>query len=463
MTIAVQLESLEGLKRKLTIEMPWDDIDATVKKEIKQITSTARIDGFRPGKVPEKIIVQRYGDAIRQDAMQKVIDEKLKETFKEKNLNVVQITAVDLEQSEPSAPFKFSAQFEVLPEIEFKNLEGQVVKKRVATIEDKDIDEVLTRLQNQYKEWVEVDRAAALDDKLVIDFVGYRDGEAFAGGKAEGAELILGSKQFIPGFEESLVGVKKGEKKTISVTFPEAYHEPSLAGAATTFDVTVHKVLTGKIRELNEAFAELLGVKEGGIEALRAELRQGLERELAVALREENKKRVLAKLKELNVFDVPSVLIQEEMQRMAQAIQAQAARQKQKVQINDMNRFTQQARDNVITGLLMREAMIAFDLKVEPSHVTKLLEEKMSAYENPAQMMQMYYNSEELIEQVKGEAMEMLLVDALLNTAQIEEEKVSFEKAIQSAHEHDHDHDHKHGHDHDHDHKHGHDHDHDHE
>jgi FKBP-type peptidyl-prolyl cis-trans isomerase (trigger factor) len=159
---------------------------------------------------------------------------------------------------------------------------------------------------------------------------------------------------------------------------------------------------------------------------------------------------VLAKLKELNVFDVPNVLIQEEMQRMAQAIQAQAARQKQKVQINDMSRFTEQARDNVITGLLMREAMIAFDLKVEPSHVTKLLEEKMSAYENPAQMMQMYYNSEELIEQVKGEAMEMLLVDALLNTAKIEEERVSFEKAIQSAHNHEHGHDHDHDHDHDH-------------
>jgi trigger factor len=443
MTSAVQLESLEGLKRKLTIEMPWDDIDTTVNKEVKKLASTARIDGFRPGKVPVKVIEQRYGAAIRQDAMQKVIDEKLKETFADKKLNVVEITNIDLEQVEPSTPFKFSALFEVLPEINFKTLEGQVLRKRVATIEEKDIDEVLTRLQKQYKEWVEVDRAAALEDKLVIDFVGYRDGVAFAGGKAEGAELILGSKQFIPGFEDGLVGVKSGDKKTISVTFPETYHEPTLAGAATTFDVTVHKVLTGKVRELNEAFAELLGVKEGGIEALRAELRQGLERELAVALRLENKKRVFDKLKELNSFDVPNVLIQEEMQRMARAIQAQAAKQKQKVNINDMGRFAQQARDNVMIGLLMREAVTAFKLKVEPSDVTKLLEEKMSAYENPAQMMQLYYNSEELIEQIQGEAMEVLIVDALLNTAQIEEEQVSFEKAIQGAHDHDHDHDHK--------------------
>ncbi|MCD6045729.1 MAG: trigger factor [Gammaproteobacteria bacterium] len=447
MTSAVQLESLEGLKRKLTIEMPWDDIDATVKTEVKKITSTARIDGFRPGKVPEKVIVQRYGTAIRQDAMQKIIDKKLKEEFEERKLSVVEITAVDLEQSEPSAPFKFSALFEVLPEINFKDLTGQVVQKRVATIEEKDIDEVLARLQKQYKEWIEVDTAAALEDKLVIDFVGYRDGEPFAGGKAEGAELILGSKQFIPGFEDSLVGMKSGEKRTINVTFPEAYHEPTLAGVATTFDVTVHKVLTGKMRELNEAFAELLGVKEGGLEALRAELRQGLERELAVALREENKKRVLAKLKEINHFEVPNALIQEEMQRMAQAIQAQAAKQKQNIQINDMSRFTEQARNNVIVGLLMREAMILFNLKVESSHITKLLEEKMSAYENPAQMMQLYYNSEELIEQIKGEAMEMLLIDALLDTAQIEEEHVSFEKAIHGAHDHDH-HNHDHNHDH---------------
>lgn len=452
MTSAVQLESLEGLKRKLTIEMPWDDIDTTVNKEIKKIASTARIDGFRPGKVPEKVIVQRYGAAIRQDAMQKTIDEKLKETFEKEKLNVVEITAVDLEQSEPTAPFKFSAQFEVLPEIQFKTLEGQVLRKRVATIEEKDIDEVLTRLQKQYKEWVEVDSPAALDDKLVIDFIGYREGEAFAGGKAEGAELILGSKQFIPGFEDSLVGVKSGDKKTISVTFPEAYHEPTLAGAAVTFDVTVHKVLTGKVRELNEAFAELLGVKEGGIEALRAELRQGLERELAVALRMENKKRVLDKLKELNAFDIPNALIQEEMQRIARAIQAEAAKQKQKVQINDMSRFAQQARDNVIIGLLMREAVTAFELKVEPSHVTQLLEEKMSAYENPAQMMQLYYNNEQLIQQIQGEAMEVLIVDALLNTAKIEEERVSFEKAIQGAHDHDHEH-HDHDHDHHHDHE----------
>lgn len=449
MTSAVQLESLEGLKRKITIEMPWDDVDTTVNQEVKKIRSQARIDGFRPGKVPEKVIVQRYGAAIRQDAMQKVIDEKLREAFVEKKLNVVQITNIDLEQVEPSAPFKFTALFEVLPEINFKDLTGEVVHKRVATVEDKDIDEVLGRLQNQYKEWVKVDRAAALDDKLVIDFIGYRDGEPFAGGKAEGAQLILGSKQFIPGFEESLVGVKEGEKKTIEVTFPKEYHEPSLAGAATTFDVTVHEVLEGRARTIDAAFAELLGVKEGGVEALRAELKQGLERELATALREENKKRVLAKLKAVNVFDVPEALVHEEMERIARVIQAQAAKQKQKVNFNNAAPFAAQARDNIITGLLMREAVSAFNLKVEASHVRALLEEKMSAYEDPTQMMQMYYNSKELLEQIQSEAMEMLIVEALLNTANIEEERVSAEEAIRGAHDHHH-HDHDHDHDHDH-------------
>ncbi len=453
MTIALQLESLEGLKRKLTIEMPWDDIDLIVQKEVKKITSTARIDGFRPGKVPEKIIVKRYGEAIRQDAMQKTIDEKLKEAFFEKKLNVIEITHVDLEQAEPTAPFKFSALFEVLPEIAFKNLEGQVLRKLVATIEEKDIDEVLVRLQKQYKEWVEADRAAVLDDKLIIDFVGYRNGEAFAGGKAEGAELTLGSKQFIPGFEESLVGVKSGEQKTISVIFPTTYHESSLAGAETTFDVTVHQVLEGKLRELNEDFATLLGVEDGGVEALRVELRQGLERELAVALREENKKRVFTKLKELNVFNVPNALIQEEIARIIHTIQAEASRRKQKVNITDKGQFAKQAQDNVIVGLLMREAVEAFNLKVESAQVSQLLEEKMSAYEDPTQMMQLYYNNEALLDQLKGEAMEILIVEALLNTAQIEEERVSFEDAIKGTHNHDHEHGHKHDQDHDHHHE----------
>ena len=279
MTIAVQLENLEGLKRKVTIEMPWDEINAMADEELKKARSKVKLNGFRPGKVPEKVIRERYGAAIQQESMYKVIDKELKQAFKDKELNVVEVTKIEPEQMESSAPFKFSAWFEVLPEIVLKTLEGQTIQKRVSNIEEKDIDEVLTRLQNQFKEWVEVDRAAALNDKLVIDFIGYRDGEPFAGGKAEGSELVLGSKQFIPGFEDSLVGVKAGDKKTISVTFPEKYHEASLAGVPVTFDVTVHKVLEGKARALDEEFATLLGIKEGGMEGLRKELRQGLERE----------------------------------------------------------------------------------------------------------------------------------------------------------------------------------------
>lgn len=450
MTNAVHLEDLEGLKRKITIEMPWDEIDTKVNQEVKKLRSQARIDGFRPGKVPEKIIAQRYGAAIRQETMQKMVDQKLREAFMEKSLNVVEVTHIDLEQVESSAPFKFTALFEVLPEIKLKTLEGQALRKRVASVEDKDIDEVLVRLQNQYKEWIPVDRAAAMDDKLVIDFVGYKGGEPFAGGEAKGTELLLGSKQFIPGFEESLVGVKAGEKKTIQVTFPQDYPEASLAGVETTFDVTVHKVLEGKVRALDAAFAEMLGVKEGGVEALRAELKQGLERELAQALRQENRKRVLAKLKELNVFEVPDALIQEEVDRLLRVLQAEAAKHKQKFAPDRNNEFfVAQARDNIVTGLLLREAVSSFNLKVEPEHVRTLLEEKMSAYENPTQMMQLYYNSKELLEHIQSEAMEMLVVDALLNTAKIEEERVSMEEAIRGAqnsaqehHHHDHDHDH---------------------
>lgn len=452
MTVSVQLESLEGLKHKITIEMPWDDIDTTVNQEVKKIRSKARIDGFRPGKVPEKVIVQRYGAAIRQDAMKEVIDKKLMDEFKERKLNVVQVSQVDLMQVEPSELFKFAAIFEVFPEINFKDLSGVAVRVLAASVEEKDIDNILVRLQNQYKEWVKVDRAAVLDDKLVIDFIGYRDGEPFAGGKAEGAELVLGSKQFIPGFEEGLVGVKAGETKTIQVTFPKEYHEASLAGAETTFDVTVHEVLEGRVRSLDAAFAELLGVKEGGIEALRVELKQGLERELASALREENKKRALTKLKEGNVFDVPEALVQEEMMRIARVLQEQAAKQKQKVNLNNIAPFAAQARDNIITGLLMREVVSHFNLKVEASHVRNLLEEKMSAYEDPTQMMQMYYNSKEMLEQIQSEAMEMLIVEALLSTAQKEEENVSAEEAIRGSHDHHH-HDHDHDHDH-HDHEH---------
>ncbi len=432
MSAQVQLENLEGLRRKLTIQTSWDEVYSREKKEIQKLKGTVRIHGFRPGKVPEKLLIERYGKGLRQEAFSETMNAEVRALVEKGELSILAVLNAEVEtpEEETGVPFRFHVLVEVEPEISLKTLEAEKIQKLVSKIEEANIDEVIVRLQERFKQWTEVSRAAALNDKVRMDFVGYRGDTPFEGGSAQAVELVLGSKQYIPGFEEGLLGVKADEARTLTLKFPEDYHQKELAGAETRFEVTVHSVSEGTPHELNEGFAKILGVKEETMEAVRKELRSGLERELATALRAQNKERVFTKLLDLNPILLPETMVQDEIKQLGEMMKAEAKRQKRHFQIPAPQHLLKQAQQRVHLGLLLQEVLKTFELKVSPSDVRALLSEKMSAYDDPSEMMGLFYNNQDMMKQIENEALELLIVDKLLETAAIEEEAVGYEEAI---------------------------------
>ena len=428
----VSVENTSALERRLTIGVPAERVENEVNKRLQQTARRAKVPGFRPGKVPMSVIRQRFEDSARQEALGDLIQATFYEAIVEQKLNPAGAPSVEPKVFEKGKDLEYVATFEVYPEFEVKGLEGIEVERQQAEVSDADLDNMLETLRKQNTRFEKVERAAQNDDQLNIDFVGRIDGETFAGGSAKNTPLVLGSGRMIPGFEEGLVGAKAGEEHVVAVTFPEDYQNLDLAGKAAEFTITVNSVSEPKLPELNEEFFALFGIKEGGLEGFREEVRKNMTRELRQALKTKVKAQVMDGLLAANPVEVPKALVQNEVDRLrVQAVQQFGGSIKPDQLPAEL--FEEQARRRVSLGLIIGELVKQFELKPDEARVRELIEEMASAYQEPEQVVNWYYKNEQQLGEVRSVVLEEQVVDTVLGKAKVTDKQVSYEEAVKPA------------------------------
>ena len=428
----VSVESTSALERRMTIGVPAERIETEVTKRLQQTARRAKVPGFRPGKVPMNVIRQRYEDAARQEALGDLIQATFYEAIVEQKLNPAGAPAVEPKVFEKGKDLEYVATFEVFPEIKLAGFDGIAIERLQADVTDADLDNMLEILRKQNTRFEAVERAAENGDQLNIDFVGKIDGEAFAGGSAKGTPLVLGSGRMIPGFEEALVGVKAGEERVINPTFPADYQNLDLAGKTAEFTVTVNSVSAPQLPELNDDFFALFGIKEGGLEGFRTEVRKNMERELRQAIKSKVKNQVMEGLLAANPVEVPKALIGNEVNRLrVQAVQQFGGNIKPDQLPAEL--FEEQAKRRVVLGLIVAEVVKQGELKADEARVRELIEEMASAYQEPQQVVAWYYKNDQQLNEVRSVVLEEQVVDTVLQKAKVTDKAVSYEDAVKPA------------------------------
>lgn len=429
----VSIETTSGLERRLTVGVPSAQVESEVAKRLQEASKNVRINGFRQGKVPMKVVKQRYGAGVRQEVIGEVMSRSFYEAVQKEDVKPAGQPSIEAKEISEGKDLEYVATFEVYPSIELADLSKVEITKHSANVSDQDVENMIEVLRKQQAAWSEVERAAASGDKVVIDFVGTKDGEEFAGGKADGQELLLGSGSMIPGFEDGVAGLKAGEEKTLSLTFPEDYQAEELKGAAVEFAVKVNKVLESELPELNDELFAKFGVEEGGEAKFREEVKGNMDRELTNAAKAKVKKQVMDSLIEANEVDVPSALVANEVQTLRNQMMQQFGGASDKIDAKALlpdDMFKEEASRRVALGLLVGEVIKTAELKADGDRVRAMVEEVASTYQSPEEVVEYYYNNEQLLQGVEAAVLEDQVVEHVLTIAKVSEQESSYDDLI---------------------------------
>lgn len=428
----VSVETTQGLERRLTITVPAAAISTEVEKELRNIAKNRRIDGFRPGKAPVAIIKKMFGLSVLQDVASRQMQNHFYQAIIANKLTPAGAPTFAPGQLAEGKDLEFAATFEVYPEVQLNALDKIEVTKPVVEITAEDLDTMLGTLRKQHATWTKTDAAAASGDRVVIDFVGSIDGEEFEGGKASDFTLELGQGRMIPGFEDGIIGKKAGEEVTVNVTFPAEYHAENLKGKAAQFAVTVKAVETQQLPEVNDEFAKLFGLAEATVDALKAEVKKNMERELNNSIKARVKEQVIKGLLSTHEVEVPQALIDSEIDVLRrQALQRFGNNlDPKKLPELPASLFTEQAKDRVKVGLLLGEVIKSNSLQVEDARVQSLIETVASAYEDPQEVIQYYNSNKELLQGMRNVALEEQAIDLVLTKAKVTEQKAKFDEIM---------------------------------
>jgi len=427
----VSIETLTGLERRMTIEVPAEEVESQVRSRLQEAAKTFNMKGFRKGKVPVKVIKNRFGEGVRQEVVGEVISQSWVEAVTKENVKPAGQPSIEPKNLEEGQNLEFIATFEVYPEIELKDFSAVTIEKKQAEILDTDIDKMIKTLREQRKTYKEVDRKSQEGDQVNVDFVGTLDGEKFDGGEAKGTNMILGSKRMIPGFEEGLVGVSSGDNLTLPLTFPEDYQNKELAGKKVEFAITVNNVSEPTLPELDDEFFASFDLAEGGLEAFRTEVRANMTRELKNANRNNIKNQVIEGLLEIHDVDAPKALVANEINGLRQQAMQQFGGGKNidpSMLPDDL--FAEQAKRRVILSLVMSEIVSKNDLKPDADTVRGLIEEMAESYEKPEDVIKWYYSDKEQLANIEAMALEDAVIDMVIDKAKVTESSVSYEEAL---------------------------------
>ncbi|AWN74585.1 trigger factor [Legionella anisa] len=430
----VSVETLKGLERKVTVSVPSEKVEEEVSLRLKNLARKVKIDGFRPGKVPMHVVVSRYSQSVREDVAREMVQSTLYEALQKNELIPAGYPYVEPEQVEKGKDFKYTATFEVMPVFEIAELNQAAVELVRSEVTDKDVESMLDKLREQNKEWHDVSRAVKKDDKVVIDFEGYLDDKLFEGGSAKGHELVLGSGAMIPGFEDGIIGNKKEKPFDIKVTFPEDYGHKELAGKEAVFKITIHNVMEGKLPELNDEFAAKFNIKEGGIDALKKDIKDNMTRELERRVSMMNREKLFDKLMEVNTIELPIALIDKEIEHLKHDMYHRlfGHEHHENEQIPDFPRelFEDQAKRRVHLGLLFSEYVKKHQIVADKDKVNAMIERFASAYENPDELRAWYQNSKENMAEIEALVMEEMVSDKIAEDAKVKYKNKDYDSVM---------------------------------
>ncbi|HSN18467.1 MAG TPA: trigger factor [Gammaproteobacteria bacterium] len=440
----VSLEKSEGLERRIKVQVPAERVERETEDRLKTLSKRAKIDGFRPGKVPFKVVKQRFGDQVRSEVVTDLLQSTFNEALAQEKLNPAGGPRIDSLDAEPGKDMRFTAVFEVYPEIKLKGLDGIKVERPVAEVGKADIDTMVDNLRHQRAGWEAVERAAKDGDRVLIDFEGSVDGTPFPGGKGERVPVVLGEKRMLPDFEAGLQGIKNGESREFNVKFPDDYHAKELAGKQASFSVSAHSVEGQVLPALDDEFCKAFGITEGGVEKLRSEVADNMRRELDETVRRKLKDQALDALLKANALDLPKALVDDEIERLRQdALVRIGVRDPKKASELPRELFEEQAKKRVSLGLLVGEIINQQRLAVDAKRVDERLERMAGEYSKPADAVRSFRSNRDIMRQVETLVLEDQAVDWLLGQASVTDKPTTF-KDLMKLHDHDHDHDHDH-------------------
>ena len=433
----VTTEAVSGVARRLNVSVPTSRVNEQFEARLKRTAKTVKINGFRPGKVPLNVVRREYGAGIYQEVVNEIIRDTVFEAIQQEKINAVGMPNIEKVENKDGA-LVYEAIVEVYPEVEVKTFADLEVERKATEINDKDVDTMIENLQKQRASWTETKGMAKKDMQVTFDFEGTVDGEKFEGGAAEDFKLVLGSGRMIPGFEDGIVGMKKGEEKVIDVTFPEDYQAENLAGKAAKFKITVKLVEKQKLPEIDAEFLKIFGLtEEEGLDKLKADVRKNMEREVRNGLRNQVKQAAFDALVAANEIEVPASMVAQEIDRQRQQMIQQFTQQfgGQGAGAFDSSMlpdelFKEQAEKSVKLGVLVSKVLADAKLEVDQARVDAYIDDMASSYEDPAEVVEYFKNDKQQRAQIEAVVLEDQVVDHILASAKVNDVNISYEDLL---------------------------------
>lgn len=425
-----QVENIGQLERRIRVSVPRAQIDAEIENRLKRIARTAKIHGFRPGKVPMKLVAQQYGGQVRQEVISEAGSRGISDALYEQKIKIAGMprfeTAADAANGEQ---LEFTATFEVYPEVVVGSIASSKIERPIVQVSDADVDKTIDILRKQRATFEPTEAAAQKGDQVDIDYIGSIDGEPFAGGATKGYVVTLGEGRTLADFDQPLEGMKAGEEKTFNLTFPADYHGKDVAGKTAQFEVKVNRVLAARLPEIGPELAKALGVEDGDVAKMRMDVRANIEREVSKRVENKVKEQVMQALTDAAPMTVPRALVDAEIERLQQ--RARQDMEVRGIKADNMpmptDIFEDQAQRRVTLGLILAEVVKANDLKAQPDQVRKLVEENAESYEKPEQVVAWYYENPARLAEVESLVLEQNVVSWAMNQAQVEDKPTAFD------------------------------------
>ena len=427
----VSIESSTGLERQLKVGVPADKIDQEVTDRLQKATKTVSIKGFRKGKVPLKVVKQHYGRGVRQEVVGEIVNSSFYEAVQQEELRPVGQPRIDDIKDTEGQDLEYVAVFEVYPEVKLSDLTKVKVSRPVADVTAADVEKMIGVLRDQQATFNVAEKAAEEGDQVNIDFVGTHKKEEFAGGSAEGQDLILGSDSMIPGFEDGIVGLSAGDESVLKLKFPKDYHSEELKGKAVQFAVKVNSVSVKQLPEMDDEFFKLYGVESGGEEKFREDIEANMERELKNAIRTKIKNRVMDQLFKLNKVDVPDALVANEITQLKQQmVQQFGGGQQIDLSMLPDDMFKEKAERRAALGVIVSEVVKVEELSPDEDKVRARIDEIASTYEQPQEVVDYYYSKPELLSSVEAVVLEDQVTELVLSKAKVKDETQPYDEVV---------------------------------
>jgi trigger factor len=432
----VSVETTSGLERRLTIAVPAADVDAKVNQKLAEVAKTAKINGFRKGKVPLKVINRQYGESARQEVASDLINSSYMEAVTQESVRPAGYPKIEVTTIAAGKDLEYVAIIEVYPEVTVGEFGDYEVKRLNAEINEADVDATIEKLREQKAIFADVERAADFGDQVTIDFVGTKDGEEFEGGKGNDFKLLLGSDSMIPGFEAGVVGMAVGDEKMVPLTFPDDYQVEELQGAAAEFTINVKKVEEKTLPEVNEEFIKNFGSEDAS--NFRTEIKVNMERELKRAVEGKLKADVMDKLFDAHKVELPKALIESETQTLREQMMQQFGGMQQNPDLDLKSllpdeMFKEQAERRVALGLIIGEVVKTSEIKADADRVRAYIDETAASYDKPEEVVNYYYQNQQMLSGIESVVLEDMVIDHILEQAKVTDETVAYETAVAKA------------------------------